>query len=183
MSIFYNPGPIPGWPTGRPRGSRAQDQPEAQGQPQVLGPDEESSGTRTVIQLTHATAASPTARAATPVGEAPEGAGHPAEQRVRALRDMVQEAASRLGAAEPVALQELYDTLWVACTAVQGGDLGTDGALIGQQFEAFFERLRDLAATHTTPVPPDSLGLSADARFLQDMAGYLTQRFTLDAEE
>lgn len=184
MSIFYNPGPIPGWPTGKPRGSQAQDRPQAQGQPQALNPEEQSTtGARTVIQLTHATAAESFAHPATPLGELPDGERHPAEQRVRALRDVVQDAATRLAATEPVQLPVLHDTLWAACTAVQNGDLGTDGALIGQQFEAFFERLRDLAATHTTPVAPDSLGLPADARFLQDMAEYLTQRFALDAED
>lgn len=175
MSIFYNPGPIPGWPTGKPRGSQA---------PETQEPTEPVPGAPTSIQQTTSPTADLALASTTPTRDLPPGARlDPALPRVRELRDAIQEAAYRLDpAAPPVALQILHDELWAACTAIQHGDLGTDGALIGQQFEALFERLRDLARAHTTPVPTTSLGLPADARFLQDMADYLTQRFALDDE-
>lgn len=138
-----------------------------------------------ILETTQSTAADPAVAPTTPTRDLPPGAKlDPAEPRVRALRDAIRKTADRLDpSAPPVLLQTLHDELWAACTAVQHGDLGTDGAAIGQQFEALFERLSNLARAHTTPVPPTSLGLPADARFLQDMAEYLTQRFALDAEE
>jgi hypothetical protein len=74
---------------------------------------------------------------AAPAAGSPERR-HPAEARVRALRDLVQEAATRLESGAPVLLRERHDGLWSACEAIQGDDLGADGALVGQQFEAFF---------------------------------------------
>jgi len=167
MSIFYNPGPIPGWPIGKPRGSQMPDRPE---------PLEPVPGTATpILETTYSTTAGPTAAATTAA---------PAEPRLRALRDAIRTAAARLDpAAPPVHLQPLHDELYAACAAIRHGDLGADGALIGQQFEALFERLRDLAHAPPPPVPTTSLDLPSDARFLQDMADYLTRRFALDAEE
>jgi hypothetical protein len=107
----------------------------------------------------------------------------PAELRVLALRDAVRSTVLVLQGDEPVLLSEVHDALWAACEAIQGEDLGSSGATIGQQFEAFFERLRGLVDMHTEPVPTASLGLPADARFLHDMAEYLTSNYALDAEE
>lgn len=107
----------------------------------------------------------------------------PAEARVRALRDEVARASARLSEAGAVPLREVYDPLWQACGAIEEGDLGPDGAVIGTQFEALFERLRALMEQHPGPVPTNSLGLSADARFLKDMAEYLTRRYGLEDEE
>lgn len=132
MSTFYDPGPLPGWPVGKPV---------------VRSIDEE--------------------------------AASPAEARVRALRDAVAEAAALLEGREMVELREFHDRLWAACTALEDGDLGSDGATVGQQFEAFFERLRGLVEEHDEPVPTASLGLPADARFLNDMAEFLTRNYAL----
>ncbi len=140
MTTFYDPGRLPGWPTGGLAETRS-------GEP---------STPRTPAR---------------------------AQARVRSLRDAAQDAATLLGSAESVLLRELHDGLWAACEAIVGDDLGPDGALIGQQFEAFFERLRELVAAHTEPVPVGSLGLPGDARFLHDMAEYLTRRYALDEEE
>lgn len=180
MSIFYNPGPIPGWPVGKPRGSQVQDPPGE------VEPRQQAEEGETIVETTTQPAATGLElHTASSQGDLPEGARlDPAEPRVRALRDAIQAAAEKLDpASPPLLLQALHDDLWAACTAVHEGDLGEDGHLIGQQFEAFFERLRDLAASQAGPVAPDSLGLPADARFLNDMAEYLTQRFSLDAEE
>lgn len=113
-------------------------------------------------------------------GEQGERAMHPGEVRVRALRDAVQAAAARLQGEGEVALREIYEPLWAACTAIQPDDLGGDGVTVGQQFEAMFERLRGLVESHPEPVPTHSLGLQGDARFLNDMADYLTRRFGLE---
>jgi hypothetical protein len=114
------------------------------------------------------------------LGEQGERPQHPGEARVRALRDAVQAAAARLQGDADVVLRELYDPLWQACTAIQPDDLGGDGVTVGQQFEAMFERLRGLVERHPEPVPTHSLGLQGDARFLNDMADFLTRRFGLE---
>jgi hypothetical protein len=106
-----------------------------------------------------------------------------AEARVRALRDAVRDATARLQPGGQVSLREMHDDLWAVCSAIEPGDLGADGTTIGQQFEAFFERLRGLVAEHVETVPTDSLGLAADARFLNDMGEYLTRNYALDPED
>jgi len=51
--------------------------------------------------------------------------------------------------------------------------------MIAAQFEAMFGRLGELAGSHPGPVPTSALGLPADARFLRDMATFLTRRYGL----
>lgn len=102
-----------------------------------------------------------------------------AEARVRALRDEVARVAERLEAEEPVVIAEVLERLERACAAIHDGDLGPDGATVGIQFGAMFDRLRALVGDYPDPVPTNSLGLSVDARFLRDMATFLTRRYGL----
>lgn len=201
MSIFYNPGPIPGWPVGRPQGSQPDRQPADQSRQKVgeNGPEPEPLVAETIptggVTLEQSTAEATPSGALTVVGTTAsagptgdhsqdgEPGPHPSELRIRTLRDTLQEGADQLGGTAPIRLSEFYDTLWAACSAVEQGDLGSFGALVGRQLEAFFEHLHGLAETHTEPVETNSLGLPNDANFLQDMATYLTERFALDAEE
>jgi hypothetical protein len=193
MSTFYDPGPLPGWPTGTPKGRPAGVEPAGNPDRQTVdGADKSPSDSLPGGQATTQNVARSSGGAGgqLPVmniaRSGPETQGQPggaAEARVRELRDAVQSAANRLLSGESVLLREFHDELWVACTALQRGDLGSDGANIGQQFEAFFERIRGLADGETEPVPTTSLGLPADARFLQDMAEYLTRNYALEADE
>lgn len=224
MSTFYDPGPIPGWPIGRPAGGKngpgaaagdnddpgavtgGSDAPGA-AQGSNTGPGAapgavNNPGTPS-LSTTRPSATSSTqagarrvelALASTSTGPSPQrppptdrqawiAERRQAEARVRALRDAVQTAAVRLQSGEPISLREFYTQLRTACATMQTGDLGTDGVTIGQQFEAFFERMRGLAEAHAEPVPTSALGLAADARFLNDMAEFLTSNYALDAEE
>ncbi|HEX7119008.1 MAG TPA: hypothetical protein VF212_09485 [Longimicrobiales bacterium] len=107
----------------------------------------------------------------------------PAYARVRAFRDEVDRAAGRLEAGDTVEIADIVGRLRRACASVEPDDLGADGAMIRAQFDAMFERLEPLAAAHAGPVAADSLGLPGDARFLRDMATYLTRRFGLEEDE
>lgn len=181
MSTFYDPGPIPGWPVGRPTGSNAgpAEIPGKGGQPEAPG----TPGTPSTPGTLPAAPAAATSTAKTSgILNERSGRGAEAEARVRALRDAILESATRLQAGAPVSLREFYTGLHTACMSLEAGDLGSDGVTIGQQFEAFFERMRSLAEAHPEPVPTTALGLDADARFLHDMAEYLTSNYALDAE-
>lgn len=105
----------------------------------------------------------------------------PAEQRVRALRDALVSVAHRLETADEVRLaDEIERPLLEAARAIQDGDLGEDAPTVGTQFEAFFARLRELAEQHPEPVQTSAHGLRNDARFLDDMADFITRRYGLD---
>ncbi len=106
-----------------------------------------------------------------------------AEARVRALRDVVSAVADRLEAGGTVEIPEILERLRGAVAAVEDDDLGPDASMIRTQFDAMFERLGPLAEAHPGPVAADSLGLPGDARFLRDMADFLTRRYGLEDEE
>lgn len=106
-----------------------------------------------------------------------------AEARVRAFRDAVADAAARLERPDPIALAELVGRLRAAHDTVEDDDLGADADTIRTQFAAMFDRLDALAAEHPEPVATDALGLPADARFLSDMADFLTRRYGLEDED
>jgi hypothetical protein len=55
-----------------------------------------------------------------------------------------------------------------------GREMPQEVGMIRAQLEAMFQRLRGVAAAHPEPVPATGHGLPDDARFLRDMAGYLT---------
>jgi hypothetical protein len=173
MSTFYDPGPIPGWPIGRPAGAG----PGPDALPMPTAPAESGMSN----SGTPATATGATARRALEPSHPPAELSREREERVRALRDAVQGAAERLQSTEPLSLRDFHETVYAACAALQPGDLGTDGATVGQQFEAFFERLRKLADAHAEPVPTTSLGLDADAGFLKDMAEFITSNYALQS--
>lgn len=105
----------------------------------------------------------------------------PAELRVRALRDALVSVAHRLETAAEVRLAyEVQRPLLEAARAIQDGDLGEDAPTIGMQFEAFFKRLGELVEQHPDAVPTSAHGLPQDARFLDDMADFITRRYGLD---
>jgi hypothetical protein len=97
-----------------------------------------------------------------------------AEARVRALRDEMALTAARLEAGPVIRLAEIREQLLARCDAVAAHDLGPEIDAVRGQLDAMFGRLRALADAHPEPVPVSSLGLPADARFLKDMAAYLT---------
>jgi hypothetical protein len=105
-----------------------------------------------------------------------------AEARVRALRDEVSAVADRLEFESTVEIAGIVDRLRGAVSAVEDDDLGPDASMIRAQFDAMFERLGPLAEAHPGPVSTGSLGLPADARFLRDMADFLTRRYGLEEE-
>lgn len=105
----------------------------------------------------------------------------PAEIRVRALRDALISVAHRLETDAEVRLEvEIQRPLLEAAQAIEDGDLGEEAPTVGSQFEAFFERLGELIEEHPDPVPTSAHGLSHDARFLNDMADFITRRYGLD---
>lgn len=187
MNTFYDPGPLPGWPIGRPAGAEPKlDGPAESAMPNATSATDTMDTPKRRLELeVVAPAASGSPGAVRRPGESSALAtlGKEREARVRALRDAVREAAARLQASEPVSLRAFHDTLSAACAALVAGDLGSDVVTIGQQFDALFERLRELADAHVEPVPTSALGLATDARFLHDMAEFLTRNFTLDGEE
>lgn len=111
-----------------------------------------------------------------------ERAGAP-EARLRAFRDEVSRAAELLERGETVVISDLLGRLRRGCASAEDGDLGADAAAIRAQFDAMFARLEALAGSHAGPVAADSLGLPGDARFLRDMAVYLTRRYGLGMGE
>jgi hypothetical protein len=103
----------------------------------------------------------------------------PAEVRVQGLRDALVRVADELDAPGTIVVGDLLARVRGAWEGVAEGDLGPDEAMIAAQFEAMFGRLGELAASHPGPVPTSALGLPADARFLRDMATFLTRRYGL----
>jgi hypothetical protein len=111
-------------------------------------------------------------------GEREEGAaggGPTAEARVRALRDEMARTAEWLEAGPAVRPGEIRERLLPHREVLARRDLSREFEAVRAQLDAMFERLQRLAQAHPEPVPADSLGLPADARFLRDMAGYLTR--------
>jgi hypothetical protein len=106
-----------------------------------------------------------------------------AEARVTSLRDELLRLAALLEHTPSISIPEFEAMVRRACAIVQDGDLGPDGVTVGLQFEAMLARLADLAVEHPDPVPTTTLGLPADARFLNDMAEFLTLRYALDAAD
>ncbi len=107
----------------------------------------------------------------------------PAEARVRGFRDEVSATAEWLESADTVMIVAILDRLRRACAAVEDDDLGTEATMIRSQFEAMFGRLDGLVAEYPGPVATSSLGLPGDARFLRDMADFLTRRYGLEDED
>lgn len=105
-----------------------------------------------------------------------------AEARVRALRDEVSGVADLLDYSDTVEIAAIMDRLRNALAGVEDDDLGAGASMIRAQFDAMFERLGPLAEANPGPVSTDSLGLPADARFLRDMADFLTRRYGLEEE-
>lgn len=104
----------------------------------------------------------------------------PAEQRVGALRDAVQRAAASVESGGMITLGELGAGVRDGLAQLAGSDLGDEDALVRTQLEAFLRRIRALAESHPGLVPASALELPADARFLRDMADFLTRRFGLE---
>jgi len=117
-----------------------------------------------------------------PFDQEPDAAEVAAEGRVRALRDALQSAAERLESAEPAPVGEIHEAVLAACAGILPGDMGRDGVVVGQQMEAMLERFAGIAAAHPEPLDTSSLGLPGDARFLRDMAEFVTRRYGLDEE-
>lgn len=105
----------------------------------------------------------------------------PAEPRVRALRDTLVSVAHRLETSDRVRLDaEVQQPLLEAAQALEDDDLGEEAPTVGTQFEAFFERLGSLIEEDDEPVETDEHGLPHDARFLNDMADFITRRYGLE---
>jgi hypothetical protein len=98
-----------------------------------------------------------------------------AEARVRALRDEMVRTAEWLDTSPVVRPGEIRERLLPHREVLARRDLSREFEAVRTQLDAMFERLQRLAREHPDPVPADSLGLPADARFLRDMGGYLTQ--------
>jgi len=161
MSTFYDPGPLPGWPVRKPDGSK---------QTPVAGAKEKQSPSTATT--------GPGGAAPLPVTLGPRSADPAgAEARVRRLYEVTRTTAEALQTQETVNLRELYETLSSACRNLRDGDLGPEAVTIGEQFEAFFERMQRLISENSETTPTDSLGLPADAQFLNDMAEFIAQRF------
>lgn len=105
-----------------------------------------------------------------------------AEARVRALRDETNAVADRIEAGGTVEISQIIARLRSAIDAVEDDDLGPDASVVRMQFGAMFDRLGPLAEANPGAVATDSLGLPADARFLRDMADFLTRRYGLEGE-
>lgn len=104
----------------------------------------------------------------------------PAGARVVALRDAIRRAAERLDADPVVSLAEIYREVQTGLAGVQAGDLADAEEAVRTQLEAFFRRIRVLMENHPGPVPKTELDLPSDARFLRDMAEYLTRKYGLE---
>ncbi len=107
----------------------------------------------------------------------------PAGARVEALRNAAGFAAERLGAEGVVRLEEIYGEMNAGLEGVQAGDLADAEEVVRTQLEAFVRRLRVLMENHPGPVPTAELDLPSDARFLRDMADYLTRKYGLEQSE
>lgn len=104
----------------------------------------------------------------------------PAGARVIELRDAARRAAGRIDAGGVVLLPELRDTVRSGLDAVHSGDLADAEETVRTQFEAFLRRLTVLVENHPGPIPATELDLPSDARFLRDMAEYLTRKYGLE---
>jgi hypothetical protein len=107
--------------------------------------------------------------------QGPTSEDRAAEARVRALRDEMVRTADWLESGPAVRPREIRERLLPHREVLARRDLSREFEAVRTQLDAMFERLQRLAQTHPDPVPADSLGLPADARFLRDMAGYLAQ--------
>lgn len=103
----------------------------------------------------------------------------PAGARVIELRDAAKRAAGRIDAGGVVSLTELRDTVRAGLEAVHTGDLADAEETVRTQFDAFLRRLGVLMENHPGLVPTTELDLPSDARFLRDMAEYLTRKYGL----
>ena len=104
----------------------------------------------------------------------------PAGARVIAFRDAVRGGADRLDTAEAVSLPAFYQEVRAGFDGLEPGDLADAEDTIRTQLEGFFRRMRALMEHHPDPVPASALDLPLDARFLRDMAEYLTRKYGLD---
>jgi hypothetical protein len=115
--------------------------------------------------------------------EAEEAALRRVETHVRALRDEMIRTAEWLDSAPSVRIPEVRRRLEPRCEALADLDLPLEIEGVTQQLGALFQRLESLSADIPDPVPPTTLGLPADARFLRDMAEYVTRLFGLEDEQ
>ena len=97
-----------------------------------------------------------------------------------ALRSVVRSAAERLAADGVVLLPGIFSEVHAGLEGIQAGDLADAEEVVRTQLEAFLRRLHVLMENHPGPVPTTELGLPSDARFLQDMAEYLTRKYGLE---
>lgn len=104
----------------------------------------------------------------------------PAGARVVALRDAIGRADDRLGADGVVSLSEIYGEVHAGLEGVQAGDLADAEEMVRTQLEAFLRRLCVLMENHPGPIPTTEVDLPSDARFLRDMAEFLTRKYGLD---
>lgn len=102
--------------------------------------------------------------------------------RLRDLRAAMEGAAADLETRPLVTLAAIADPIREAFGALGTRDLDTDAPTVRMQLGAFLGRLKGLREHHPGLVPARDLGLPGDARFLRDMAGFLTQRYGLDED-
>lgn len=102
--------------------------------------------------------------------------------RLRGLRAAMEGAAADLETRPLVTLASIVDPIREAFAALGERDLDTDAPTVRAQMDAFFGRLENLREHHPGLVPARELGLPGDARFLRDMAGFLTRRYGLDED-
>ncbi|CAN5254889.1 hypothetical protein BH24GEM2_BH24GEM2_04480 [soil metagenome] len=104
----------------------------------------------------------------------------PAGARVEGLRDAARAAAEQLGVDGVVLLGEILSEVNAGLEGVEAGDLADAEEIVRTQLEAFLRRLQVLMENHPGPVPTTELDLPSDARFLRDMAEYLTRKYGLE---
>jgi hypothetical protein len=104
----------------------------------------------------------------------------PAGARVAALRDALRRTADRLAADAVVSVREIRREVHTGLEQVQPGDLADAEEVVRTQLGAFLRRLGVLADHHPGSVPTGELDLPSDARFLSDMAEYLTRKYGLE---
>lgn len=106
----------------------------------------------------------------------------PAEARVRELRDALVRTAAALQASGGVDVREAHGIARAGLEALEDGDLGPDHSMVTRQLRACLRHLEGVAERRQEPIPPEEEGLSADARFLRDLAEFLTRKFVGDEE-
>lgn len=102
----------------------------------------------------------------------------PAEQRVTALRDTLLATAAGLnaGTTRP---GDAAASVQASLDALEADDLGGQQSLVSRQLRACLRHLGGIPAD----AAPAAHGLANDARFLRDLAEFLTRKFGLREPE